>query len=341
MNKRFFSLIIIGLTLISGVTFAAGPFYEGKTIRIIVGFPAGGGFDIYSRAIARHMGKYIPGNPIIIVENMPGAGSLVAANYVYKVAKPNGLTIGNFIGSLTLRQILGGEGVEFDIHKFEWIGVPTGDFMVCVLSKASGITSMEKLMSAKTPVKLGATTAGDMICDAPKILKSVIGLPVRVIEGYKGTGEILLAAESGEVAGAVTTWQSAKTSWRKAMEMGSMVVILQVTDKASPELPNVPLVINFAQAEEALQLIKVGIYDPTKIQRIYTFPPGTPKDLVKIMRKAFHETMKDKEFLAEAEKLNIDVNPVTAEEIEKIITRFIELRPSTLVKIKEILSYKK
>src|SRR5574341_2693279 len=173
-------------------------FFKGKTMRIVVGFSAGGGFDTYSRAIARHLGKHIPGNPSVAVENMTGAGSLIAANYLYKIAKPDGLTIGNFHGNQIINQILGGAGIEFDARRFQWIGVPVKDTGACALTKASGITSFERWRSAKTPVKLGGGAPGDTASTSAKILREALGLPVQVVMGYKGTAEMRLAAESGE-----------------------------------------------------------------------------------------------------------------------------------------------
>src|SRR5262249_32824142 len=136
------------------------PFYKGKTIRIIVGFSAGGGFDTYARALARHLSKHIAGNPAVVVENMAGAGSLIAANHIYNVAKPDGLTMGHFIGGLLLGQVLGQKGVEFDARKFEYVGAPTTDHVICAMTKASGITSIEKWMASKTPVKMGGLAPG-------------------------------------------------------------------------------------------------------------------------------------------------------------------------------------
>ena len=149
---------LIGLVLLTAPAHPTNHeiFYKGKTIRIVVGTTPGGGFDTYSRAIAQHMGRHIPGHPSIIVENMPGAGTLIAANHSYKVVKPDGLTIGNFIGGLVLGQVLGQPGIEFDARRFEWVGVPSRDNIVCAFTKASGITSLEKWTASKTPVKIGA-----------------------------------------------------------------------------------------------------------------------------------------------------------------------------------------
>ena len=204
-------VLTAGLVLLTPAapTWAQEAFYKGKTVRIVVGFSAGGGFDTYSRAIARHMARHIPGNPTIIVENMPGAGSLIAANYLYKIAKPDGLTLGHFIGGLFLGQVLGQKGIEFDARKFEYVGAAATEHTVCALTKASGITSVEKWMAAGAPVKLGGVAPGSSTPDnAERTLKAALGLPIQVVTGYKGTADIRLAAEGGEVAGACWGWGS-------------------------------------------------------------------------------------------------------------------------------------
>ena len=174
--------ITVSLTLLgSAHRVSAEEFFQGKTIRFIVGFAAGGGFDTYSRMIARHIGKHIPGNPNTVVENMTGAGSLVAANYLYRKAEPDGLTIGNFIGPLVLQDALGNKAAQFDGRKFGWLGVPTPDSGVCVLTKASGISSVEEWFQSKRPVKLGGTAPGSTTDDVPKLIKEAIGLPIGMI----------------------------------------------------------------------------------------------------------------------------------------------------------------
>ena len=174
-------------------------FFKGKTVRIVVGFAAGGGFDTYSRAMARYWGRHIPGNPSIIVENMAGAGSLIAANHVYKAARPDGLTIGNFGGGLFMQQLKGGAGIEFDARKFEFLGVPVQDNRSCAFTKASGITSMERWMAAKTPVKVGATAPGDLVHDGPKILQAALGSADSSGIGLQGHGGYSTGRGGGRV----------------------------------------------------------------------------------------------------------------------------------------------
>ena len=312
-------------------------FYKGKTLRIIVGSAAGGGFDTYSRVIARHIGKHLPGHPTIIVQNMPGAGQLIAANHLYRVAKPDGLTMGNFIGGLLLRQILGQPGIEFDGLKFEYVGVPLKDTWLCALTKASGITSMEKWLGSKSPVKLGGTGPGANTDDIPAILKAALGLPIQLITGYKGTADIRLAAESGEVAGGCWSWDSIRATWSKALESGDAVVVVQMANQPHPDLPKVPLAINFARTEDERRLIQLGTHDPAAMNRLYVLPPGTSKEIVQIMRKAFIETLNDSDFKADAKKSKLDVEPISGEELAKTVAVLFKLSPALVTKLKDAL----
>ncbi|OGQ50145.1 MAG: hypothetical protein A3I10_07200 [Deltaproteobacteria bacterium RIFCSPLOWO2_02_FULL_57_26] len=312
-------------------------FFKGKTMRIVVGFSAGGGFDTYSRAIGRHMGKHIPGNPTIIVENMTGAASILSANHLYRIAKPDGLTIGNFHGFQILNQVLGAPGIEFDARKFEWLGVPVQDTGACALARASGINSLEQWRAAKTPVKLGGVGPGDASYGMARVLKEVLGLPVQPIPGYKGTAEIRLAAESGELAGGCWQWESIKVIWGKALDAGDVNLVIQLVPKPHPELPKVPLAVSLAKTEEARLLLQAAVHDPNSITRPYSLPPGTPKDRVKVLQKAFMDTMRDPEFLADAKRSKMDINPVPGEEVEKTVARFFKLDPALVTKLREIL----
>jgi len=312
-------------------------FFKGKTMRIVVGFSAGGGFDTYSRAIGRHMGKHIPSNPTIIVENMTGAASILSANHLYRIAKPDGLTIGNFHGFQILNQVLGAPGIEFDARKFEWLGVPVQDTGACALARASGINSLEQWRAAKTPVKLGGVGPGDASYGMARVLKEVLGLPVQPIPGYKGTAEIRLAAESGELAGGCWQWESIKVIWGKALDAGDVNLVIQLVPKPHPELPKVPLAVSLAKTEEARLLLQAAVHDPNSITRPYSLPPGTPKDRVKVLQKAFMDTMRDPEFLADAKRSKMDINPVPGEEVEKTVARFFKLDPALVTKLREIL----
>ena len=340
MNRFLCALTVIVALGFANASRAASvdDFYKGKNVRIVVGFSAGGGFDTYARALARHMGKHIPGGPSVVVENMTGAGSLIAANHVFKVAKPDGLTVGHFIGGLFLGQVLGQAGIEFDARKFEFIGAPISDHVVCAMTKASGISSIDRWIAAKTPVKMGGIAPGTSTPDnATRILKAALGLPIQLVTGYKGTAEVRLAAEGGEVAGGCWGWDSVSVTWRKALDSGDAVVVLQANRKTHPELANVPQAIKFAKSEEARKMIDVGIHGDSDIVRTYTLPPGTPKDRVQALRQAFDATLKDAEFVADAKKSRLNIGPIPVEDIEKDISGLFKLDPALLSKLKEVL----
>ncbi|MDH3446110.1 MAG: hypothetical protein OEN50_19460, partial [Deltaproteobacteria bacterium] len=263
----------------------------------------------------------------------------IGANHIYKVAKPDGLTVGNFQGGLFLYQLFGRAGIEFDAMKFEFIGAPVTDNRTCAFTKASGITSVENWLAAKTPVKLGGI-GGGAPDDIARMLAVTTALPIQLVAGYKGTSDIRLAAESGEIAGGCWTWDSIRATWTKAIESGAAVMVLQILSKPHHELPNIPLAVNLAKNDEARRLIEVGIQDPANYYRPYVLPPGTPKDRVEILRKAFQDTLKDSDLLAEAKKARLDIEPKTGEEMEKLVAGLFKLDPNMVAKLKSILSPK-
>src|SRR5438445_1185196 len=339
-SKRWVTIaLLIGFVTMTAIGAAAqDPYYKGKTIRIVVGFTAGGGFDAYSRALARHMPRHSLVNPTILVENMRGAGSLISANYLYKIAKPDGLTIGHFIGGLLLGQVLGQKGAEFDARKFEYIGAPVYEHPVCATTTASGITNLEKWMASPTPVKMGGVAPGASNPDnITRAARATIGLPRRMVTGYKGTAEIRLAAESGELAGACWGWGSLRATWRKALDAKEVQIVLQITPKPHRDLPNVPLAINYAKTEEARRILEVAVHNDSTLVRTYTLPPGTPKDRVQILRKAFQETLRDPAVLADAEKAKLEIDPITGEEIERTVDRLFKLEPALIARLRALL----
>lgn len=316
----------------------AQDFYQGKTIRVVVATTPGGGFDAYSRMLARHLGKHIPGHPAFVVENMSGAAFLIGTNYLYRQAKPDGLTLGNWIGTLVLHQVMGRKGIEFDARRFEYVGAPVKNHDTCVMARASGIDSAQKWMNSPTPVKMGATPPGSTPYDNAAVLKEALGLPMQLVSGYKGTAEIRLALDGGEVAGLCgLAWASTKVTWRKQLESGEVKVVLQNTAAVHPELPDVPLAVSFAKNDAARKLIQLALHDVGAITYIYSFPPGTPKERLQIFRKAFQATLTDAEFVAEAKKGNFELDPVTGEELEKIVNGFFKADPATVNRLRELL----
>ncbi len=335
------SLLLFCFTALFGLSAvqvsAQEGFYKGKTIRLIVGLAPGGGFDTYSRVIARHMGKHIPGNPTLIVDNMPGAASLLAANFIYKAAKPDGLTIGNFVGGLVFQQMLGLAGVEFDGPKFEYLGVPAQDNFMIGVAKTTGITSIEQWKASGTILKIGGVAPGGGTDDIPKVLKASLGLPLQMVSGYKGTGPVRLAFNSGEVQGICNSWESFKATWRAELDKGDVTLLVQANLKPHPELPNVPWAPDLAKSDEARKLILTVARTNGVLNRFYVLPPGTPRDRVRLLRKAFMDTIKDPEFLADTQRAKLDLDPIDGEEIQKQVRELFKLDPALVAKMKEIL----
>lgn len=341
LRRILFFLACISLSIVvlknSYAASAQDGFYKGKTVRLIVAFSAGGGYDTYSRTIGRHLSKHIPGNPTVVVENMTGAGGIIHANFMYQQAKPDGLIIGNNAGGLFLQQIMGAKGIEFDGKRFEFIGVPGADHPACAITKASGVTSMDQWFAAKEPVKFGGVGPGGTASDIPRILQAALGLPIRVIDGYKGTADIRLATESGELAGGCLGWESLKTTWRKAIESGDVNVVIQNMPKKHDDLPRVPVVGDYVKNEEGRRLIKYGIQDTAMITRPYFLPPGTPKARVQLLRKAFADTLKDPELLIEAKKAQLEIDPISGEEAEGIVRGLYNIEPAFIARMKQVL----
>lgn len=272
---------------------------------------------------------------------MPGAGSLIAANFTYNQAKPDGLTIGHFIGGVVVGQLLGNPGAQFDSQRFEWIGAPSKLDAVCALTKTTGVNDTKSWMAAKSPVKLGATGPGSETYDVPRVLQAALGLPMQIVSGYKGTADIRLAAESGEIGGTCWGWEVMKAQWAKALDTGDVRVVIQAVPKAQPDLANVAVAMDLAKGDEAKQLIQVGIHDQSVILRPFALPPATPKGIVRTIRQAFQETMKDPQFRAEMKQANLTVDPLDAGEIEKVVASMAKLDPALAAKLRDILGIKK
>jgi tripartite-type tricarboxylate transporter receptor subunit TctC len=339
MNKRF---PLKGLaSAVALFAFASTPlqgqeYYQGKTVVFIVGTAPGGGFDTYTRIIARYFGKNVPGIPSTIVQNMPGAGTLIAANYIYNKAKPDGLTVGLFSGSMILKHVLGDKTAEFDGRKFGWLGTPAPERHACVLTDKSGVKSLDEWLASKRPIRLGSLGPGNATSAFPELLRAILGLPIRVIEGFKGTSDIRLAAEAGEVDGACWGWDSIKATWSKGLETGIVRPVVQTTLESHPDLRTVPVAINYVKTKEGSDLLRFGAqaYGPSAIA--YSVPSGIPNERLVTLQKAFLETLKDPELLAESQKARLPISPIDGPTISKIVSDLYAVEPSLLARFKEI-----
>ncbi|MBM4264622.1 MAG: hypothetical protein FJ145_24750 [Deltaproteobacteria bacterium] len=342
MTRSVPLLIAIALGILADSTRAASieDFYNGKTIQFIVGASAGGGYDTYTRLIGRHIARYIPGNPPVVVHNMPGAGMLIAANHTYNSAPRDGTAIGNWSGPLVLQQLLGNPAVKFDGRKFGWLGMPTADALLCITTGKSGIRSAEDWRKSKTRLKFGGNGPGTSGTDDTKILAAATDFPVQVIEGYKGTADVRIAAETGELDGSCTlSWQSAKVTWANALKAKQVHIVLQMSQESHPDLKGIPLAVDFAKTDEGKKLLRIAgeVYGK---QRLYSIPPQVPEQRVRALQSAFISALKDPQLIAEAQKANLDIAPIDGPGIGKMVQGLYELEPAVVSRVKQILEAK-
>jgi hypothetical protein len=334
------AIFILPLMVISALSASVDEFYKGKTIQFIVGGTAGGGYDTYTRLIARYFAQYVPGKPSTVVQNMPGAAMLIAANYTFNSAPRDGTVIGHWSGPLILQHLMGNPAVQFEGRKFGWLGMPTADSLVCITTDRSGIKTAEDWRNAKTRVKLGAIGAGTSGTDDTKLLAAATGFPMQLIEGYKGTADIRIAAETGEVDGTCAFgWQSAKVTWANALRERQVHVVLQTMLEPHPELKGVPLAIDYAKTDEGKKFLRIASELYGK-QRLYSLPPQVPEQRVRVLQKAFIDTLKDPQLLAEAEKAKLEIDPVDGPAIEKMVNGLYEIEPAILSRVKQLLESK-
>jgi hypothetical protein len=342
--RRAFTLVIaivaIDLALGARSSAWAQDFYKDKTLTVVVGYSPGGSFDLYARVLARYIGRYLPGNPTRIVENMTGAGGMIAANHLYNRVKPDGLTIGAWASPLVLQHIMGNEAAQFDGRKFGYLGIPSPYDTVCTFNQQSGITKMDDWINAKRPQKISTIGPGTSTSDIPKLLKVALNLPMDVIDGYKGGADARLAVESGEVDGYCGSWGTVETVWRAAYESKKIVPVLQASLKSHAKYRSIPLAINYAKTEEARDLLKVAD-NVHVVQFPFSVPPGMAKDRLELLQRAFVRTLKDPDLVAEANRAQLEINPLDGPAITKTLASLYDLRPATLAQLKDILLPKK
>ena len=333
--------IFISASLVtSALAASVEEFYKGRTIQFIVGGSAGGGYDTYTRLIARYFAQYVPGKPSTVVQNMPGAGMLIAANHVFNSASRDGTVLGHWSGPLILQHLIANPAVQFDGRKFSWVGMPTSDSLVCITTDRSGIRTAEDWRKAKTRVKLGAIGPGTSGTDDTKLLAAATDFPLQLVEGYKGTADIRIAAEQGELDGTCAFgWQSAKVTWANALRARQVHVVLQTMLESHPELKGVPLAVDNAKTEEGKKLLRIA-GDLYGKQRLYSLQPQVPEQRVRTLQQAFIDTLKDPQLLAEAEKAKLEIDPVDGPGIEKMVNGLYEIEPAVVNRVKQLLQSK-
>jgi tripartite-type tricarboxylate transporter receptor subunit TctC len=293
-------------------------FYRGKTVTLTVGYSAGGGYDTYARILAHHMGRHIPGQPTIVVQNAPGAGSMRAANTIYNVAPKDGTAFGMFGRGIALEPLIGTSPAQFEATKFLWLGSGTEEAAVVVIRAEKGIKTWADMLTK--PFTVGGEGTGSDPDVYALMLKNVSGVKLRLISGYPGTTEMALAVERGEVDGRASwSWSSLKSLKPDWIAQKKINIPVQLNLRKSPDLPNVPLIGDFAKSERERQILKLVLSRQT-MGRPFMAPPGLPTDRAAALRTAFDQTMKDPAFIAEARARGQEVNPVSGQEIEALLT---------------------
>ncbi len=331
----------LALAALSSLPAQADPiadFYRGKNFTIIVGYSAGGGYDVYARAIARYINKQIPGNPNVIVTNMPGAGSLTSVNYIYNVAPKDGTAMATFGRGIPMEPLIGSGKFQFEASKLNWIGSASTELSVCAVSQKSKARKFEDVLT--TEIAMGGEGAGSDPDTYANLVRALTGAKLKLVTGYPGGNDMALATERGELDGRCGwSWGSVKATrptWVSGPD--ALRVLLQLSVERSPEMPNVPTIYELTKSERDKQVVRLIVSRQT-IARPFAAPPDVPAGRIEALRKAFDATMKDKDFLAEANKLKLEiVDPVSGADMQKLMVDLYKSSPEVLARAKEVMA---
>jgi tripartite-type tricarboxylate transporter receptor subunit TctC len=311
-------------------------FYKGKSVSIVVGHQTGTGFDIYARLLARHLGRQIPGNPTIVVQNMVGASGLTAANWLDDIAPKDGTVMATFVHTVPFEPVFGNKAARFDAAKWSWIGNMEEGVGICGVSRDSGIAAFDDLMHKETV--LGATGATGPLGKFAQALRHLTGARLKIVYGYKGSADVKLAINRGEVQGVCGISFSTITSfWRDDFVSGKFKVIMQLSGKPSAELKGVPHVDGLARTDEERKLFGL-VFATQVLGRLYASPPGQPAPRTRALRTALMATMHDREFLADAEKTKIPIDPMSGEEAEALFAKLSSVPQAVVERAKQVFS---
>jgi tripartite-type tricarboxylate transporter receptor subunit TctC len=311
---------------------AVADFYHGRTVTLFVGYSVGGGYDNYARVLARHLGNHIPGNPSVLPQNMPGAGSLRALNYLYNAAPKDGSAIGTFGRGLAMEPLIGSSPTQFDARKLLWLGSGSDEISLCGTWHASRIKSWNDMQTV--PFTVGGEGSGSDPDIFAAMMKNVFGVKLRIVSGYPGSAEVALAVERGEVDGrcgwSLSSLRQMRPDWLATRQFKPIV---QLNLTKSPELPEVPAITELATSETQRQILKL-VLSRQSMARPFAAPPGLPADRAAALRAAFDRTMADQEFIAEAKAAGLEVNPVSGVEIERLVGELYQTPPDVVAKAK-------
>ena len=300
-----------------GLAQSPGDFFKDRAIDLYIGYSVGGGYDVYARLLARHLGKHVPGGPTIVPRNMEGAGSLRLANWLYGAAPRDGSAIATISRGAPFDKLLGRPGIAFDGSEFSWIGSANDEVSVCVAWHTSGVATFADL--ARTPLIVGAAGAGSDDDQFPRVINGVLGTKMRVVSGYPGGNDVILAMERGEVGGRCGwSWSSIKANRPAWLSEKKINILFQLGLSRHPDLPEVPLVTDFATDDAQRSVLKL-ILARQALGRPFLGPPAIPPDRLAALRQAFVATMKDPEFLADAERLKLEIRPLSGEQASVVV----------------------
>ncbi|HEY5542449.1 MAG TPA: tripartite tricarboxylate transporter substrate-binding protein [Candidatus Binatia bacterium] len=340
MRQFIFTLLLL---IVSSVNVhAQDDFYKGKTIRVIIGYSAGGTNDLWARTVARFWGKYIPGNPDMIVQNMPGAGTMVAANYLYGVGKPDGLTVGLISPALFFNQLGGKKEARFDWAKFAWIGSPEETSEMLSMRSDSPFKTLDDIRKATTPPRCGTTGAGTPGHYFPRLMEEVLGLKFDLVTGYPGASEIDLAIEKGEVQcrGGTTSAFFGREPGRTWAKTGFVRILVIGGSKRDPRAPNVPTIWEMMEkykTPESGKRLTTVLLSPGSFGRPIVGGPGIPADRIKVLRDGFLKAMRDPALLAEAEKRGWEPDPVSGEKLQALAREVVSQPPEVIARMNNVL----
>ncbi len=310
------------------------PFYKGRTISLISGFTPGGSYDFYSRLVMRHMGKHLTGQPTIVLQSMPGAGGLNAANYLYRIAPKDGTAIGMLSQTAAVDEALGAPGVQYKSAEFNWIGRVASTIEISLTWHTSKGRTVEDLRSQA--IVYGTSGPGSALDSYPRVLAFASGLNIKLVTGYKGSTEALLAMERGEVDGSGTSWNTLKINRRAWLDEKKVNILVQYARSRSPELPNVPAAVELGRSEEDKSLLDFYM-SGADVGRAIMTTPGVPRDRIEELRKAFDAAMKDPELKSDIDKAGAEFAPMSGSDLQRHIEQTLAVKPELITRVRAAL----
>jgi tripartite-type tricarboxylate transporter receptor subunit TctC len=301
-------------------------FYKGRTVELYIAYSAGGGYDLYARMLARHLGRHIPGNPQVVAKNMEGAAGLRLANWLYNTAPRDGTVIGATSRNIAFEPLIGNKAAQYDSKEFTWLGSANDEVSTCVSWHTSGVASIQDVLNKE--LVIGSSGTADDTYQYPRLINNTLGTKFKIVTGYPGNNDVSVALERGEVSGRCGwSWSSAKTTRPSWIEEKKINVLIQLSLTKHPDLPDVPLIMDLAKDDEQRQMFRL-IFARQVMGRPFQSTPGVPADRLRALQTAFMDTMKDPAFLAEADKAKFEITPVSGAAIETLVAEILKMPPA-------------